>query len=259
MQAAEAEQNRARLLVGDGGRRKAMQQPAAPGLLLLLFSVHIIPPAGGTTSSPLLSIEENAFTWPGRQNFAFSRLSAVNRTLQLDGETVLLRGATYSPTPIGKDMSSADAAQRVADFFVDAEASLRERDLPLMRQMGMNSVRVYELQPYGEHKRFLDLAYANNITVLAGFPLLNDVHDLRDTTNVASAGQLNMGDLSLQVQGWLAHLARPGVARTRSSLAHRSALAHHSCVPTHRAAALPARRMSRGCFVRRCAIIGTPP
>ena len=178
-----------------------MRRPPLLQLPLLLL-LALVGPASG--ASPLDSIPDGAWRAPGRKAFVQSRLSIANRTLELDGVPVLLRGATYSPTPIGKIVGSSEPALRIADFFEDANSGIWQRDLPLMRRMGMNAVRVYELNA-GDHTAFLDMAYALNITVFAGFPLFNDIHDLRDTTSAASPGELNYGDLSLQVGGALAH------------------------------------------------------
>ena len=125
-------------------------------------------------------------------------MGASNRTLYLDGNRVLLRGVTYSPTPIGLDQSAADPKRRIVDFFAPENAAIWRRDLPLMRQMGMNAVRLYDLSVPGDHAPFLDLAHSLNITVIAGFPLHNDVMDLRDTSGESPT--LNPYDLSLAVR-----------------------------------------------------------
>ena len=147
---------------------------SAKVVLLLLLAL------GADATTTLDAIDDYAFTWPGETSFVTSRLSARNRTLLLDGQVVLLRGTTYSPTPIGKDMASSFASLRVADFFVTGNAEVWKRDLPLMAKMGANAVRVYELRETGDHSAFLDFAHKHNITVIAGFPLHNDKHDLRD-------------------------------------------------------------------------------
>jgi hypothetical protein len=95
-------------------------------------------------------------------------------------------------------MSAVDPALRVADFFVEANAAVWRRDLPLMRRMGVNAMRLYELQAEGDHNAFLDLAYELNITVFAGFPLHSDVHDLLDETSPVAFGHDNILALGLQ-------------------------------------------------------------
>ena len=111
-----------------------------------------------------------------RTAFVTSGLRAANRPLEFNGEPFLMRGATYSPAPIGVDVSSAASS---FDFYTPASEAIWRRDLPLMREMGMNTLRVYTLEQSTQHTAFLDLAHALNITVLAGFPLHRDIHHLR--------------------------------------------------------------------------------
>ena len=65
-----------------------------------------------------------SFTFPGETNFVTGRVRASNRTLLIDGKPLLVRGCTYSPTPIGKDMSASDVADRIYDFFVEEHEEL---------------------------------------------------------------------------------------------------------------------------------------
>jgi hypothetical protein len=100
---------------------------------------------------------------------ATSGLKVQNRALKLRGQPLLVRGVTYSPTPIGVDLGSFAAASM--DFFVPENEAVWRRDLPLMQQAGMNTIRLYELKESARHAAFLDLALALNLTILAGFPL----------------------------------------------------------------------------------------
>ena len=130
-------------LLGVVGEMKAL------GHMLLWFVT-----AAGVGCTPLLSIPDYSWRAPRQTTFVRSRLTAHNRAIELDGKPILLRGVTYSPTPIGKDMSAVDPALRVADFFVEANAAVWRRDLPLMRRMGVNAMRLYELQAEGDHNAF---------------------------------------------------------------------------------------------------------
>lgn len=118
--------------------------------------------------------------------------------LTIDDEPVLVRGATYSPVPIGR--SQHDDNLRVADFFVPGNARVWQRDLPLMRQLGLNSVRAYELRATAEHTAFLDLCLELNITVFAGFHLessLNLVSSDASGTAVFNPMDVNLNDVRL--------------------------------------------------------------
>ena len=158
---------------------------------------------------------EFSFSWPGETNFTTTRLSARDRTLLLDGEPLLVRGVTYSPTPIGKDMSSGDASLRVHDFFVEEHEAIWSADLELMRAMGMNAVRVYELRETGDHRKFLDKAYACNITVFPGFPLDESMNLLVTSTTAANPQDVTLDDVkqrlaaAVQVCAWHARTCTP--------------------------------------------------
>lgn len=149
--------------------------------------------------SPLESIADYSWGPLGdTSSWVTGRLSAKNRTLLIDGKPIILRGVTYSPAPIGKDMSAQKVEDRIEDFFIPAHRKIWQRDLPLMARMGMNAVRVYELKRTGDHTEFLDLCYALNLTVLAGFPLHNAIHDLLDTGGPNAV--MHMDDLSREVR-----------------------------------------------------------
>ena len=134
-----------------------------------------------------------------RANVTLPRTSlrTRERELLLGDQPLLVRGVTYSPTPIGKDMSASEASQRVYDFFTEGSSDLWRRDLPLMREAGINSVRVYELRAGNgqDHTAFLDAAYLLNITVFAGFPL-DESMDLI-SGNAASSAALNPLNVNL--------------------------------------------------------------
>ena len=191
-------------------------------VLVALYPLGAAQPA--TAESELLAHPDFTFAWPGLVEPASSRMSASNRTLLLDGHTALLRGVTYSPTPIGKDMSSPNEEERVADFFVPENAAVWRRDLPLMQRMGVNAIRVYELNAHGDHTAFLDLAYELNITVLAGFPLLIGVHQLHvgDVVGDADLGSGIDGILQQQQQ----QSSPLDIAATQSAV--RAAVRHNA-------------------------------
>ena len=107
-----------------------------------------------------------------------------NRTLELHGRPFLARGVTYSPAPIGFDVSSASSSM---DFFSSENEPIWRRDLPVMRDMGINTIRVYSLEQSAQHTEFLDLAHALNITVLAGFPLHRDSAHLRIASDLQAS------------------------------------------------------------------------
>lgn len=78
------------------------------------------------------------------------------RRLLLDGEPFQVRGVCYQPTPIGDD--PAHAAPR-GDYYTAEYAELWARDLPRIRAMGANVVRIYGWDPAADHRAFLEACY----------------------------------------------------------------------------------------------------
>lgn len=84
----------------------------------------------------------------------------VDREVILDGEPFLGRGVAYQPTPLGDDPS---ASQPFGDYFTSAYSSLWERDLPLLRAMGANIIRIYGWSDSANHDAFLDACYNGGV------------------------------------------------------------------------------------------------
>jgi hypothetical protein len=75
------------------------------------------------------------------------------RKLMKDGRNFYIRGVNYSPTPIGESAG--------VDFLL--RPPLWQRDLPLLRDMHANAIKVYYYNPNGDHTPFLDLAYNGGV------------------------------------------------------------------------------------------------
>lgn len=75
------------------------------------------------------------------------------RRILRDGEPFFVRGVCYHPVPVGLD--SATGAPW-GDYFTANYAALHDRDLPLLRDLGANTVRVYGWAPGADHTAFLD-------------------------------------------------------------------------------------------------------
>ena len=113
---------------------------------------------------------------------AASRLEAINRSLLLDGRPYLVRGVAYSPTPIGIDPS----ATQTLDFFSDEYRAIYERDLPRMAAIGVNALRIYDIDTSCEvepctntHLRFFEACAQHNISVTGSFALSPSRHYFR--------------------------------------------------------------------------------
>ena len=82
-------------------------------------------------------------------------VSFGGRQILVDGRRFIMKGVCYSPTPIGL----AGDLPPSGDYFTTTYRSIYDRDLPLMRQMGVNCLRVYGWSSTDDHTEFLDRAY----------------------------------------------------------------------------------------------------
>lgn len=69
--------------------------------------------------------------------------SVTNRRITKDGQPFLVQGVNYAPIPPG---SLPMAATQWGDVFHSDWSHLHDRDVPLLRAAGVNSIRVYHLQ-----------------------------------------------------------------------------------------------------------------
>lgn len=73
----------------------------------------------------------------------------------INGTPFKARGVCYAPTPIGGEPDLPP----YGDYFTASYQLIYNRDLPQMRRMGANCLRVYGWNPVADHKAFLDAAY----------------------------------------------------------------------------------------------------
>jgi hypothetical protein len=78
------------------------------------------------------------------------------RQILVNGQPLVVRGVCYQPTPIGENPSQAPPW---GDYCSLAWRSIYERDLPNLRRMGANVVRVYSWDHAASHTDFLNNAY----------------------------------------------------------------------------------------------------
>ena len=94
-----------------------------------------------------------------------SRASVRGRQLYVEGARFTVRGVCYSPVPINGSVYF----EPYGDYFTAEFSFIWRRDLPLIKAMGANMVRVYGWSKTADHTAFLDAAHANGLKVMATF------------------------------------------------------------------------------------------
>lgn len=82
------------------------------------------------------------------------------RSLLNGGGAFTVRGVCYHPRPIGMETA---AMPTMGDFCTQSFADLHARDLPRIRAMGINVLRVYGWDVSADHKAFLDACHNGGV------------------------------------------------------------------------------------------------
>mmetsp|Transcript_11709 Transcript_11709/g.31168 ORF Transcript_11709/g.31168 Transcript_11709/m.31168 type:complete len:587 (+) Transcript_11709:24-1784(+) len=96
---------------------------------------------------------------------AAKRAEVVGRQLLLDGKPTLLKGVCYSPVPINESVYF----EPYGDYFTTDFSFIWLRDLPLIRAMGANMLRVYGWRMDNDHSDFMDAVAAHGLYLMATF------------------------------------------------------------------------------------------
>lgn len=101
---------------------------------------------------------------------AISRsVEVVGRELMVDGSVYHVQGICYSPVPVGESPQWVP----LGDYFTADYAYIWARDLPLLKAMGVNTLRLYGWNNDRDHTAFLDeLSYAG-LTAMVTFYVPN--------------------------------------------------------------------------------------
>ncbi len=94
--------------------------------------------------------------------------TVAGRRLLRDGTPFFVQGVCYQPTPVGKDNA---AEPPYGDYYTAEYGPLLDRDLPNLRALGANVLRLYGWNSAADHSAFLDRCYDNGRRPL--FVLLN--------------------------------------------------------------------------------------
>lgn len=123
------------------------------------------------------------WAWAGA-SLVFAGFTVSHRQILHDGAPFQVRGVCYNPAPIGTDPSTQ---QPYGDYYTAAYSALTARDLPLIRALGANVIRVYGWDPAGNHTAFLDACYNGGVDSV--YVLVNRWID--PATNWANATAVN--------------------------------------------------------------------
>lgn len=88
------------------------------------------------------------------------RVETLERRLLIDGNDFLIRGVGYSPSPIGVD---PEVTAPYGDYYTTDYSAIYTRDLPLIRKMGANTIRLWGWNNAADHTAFLDAAYNQGV------------------------------------------------------------------------------------------------
>lgn len=120
--------------------------------------------ASGDAAAPTAQAGKTRYTVSGRQ-------------ILQNGEPYFMRGVCYSPLPIGANFGWPP----IGDFFTPFWSGIWRRDLPMMKAMGINSIRLYSTTPYidpvnpssglNSHIEFLDMCQQYGVSVWASYPI----------------------------------------------------------------------------------------
>jgi hypothetical protein len=89
------------------------------------------------------------------------------RQLYVDGQPFQVRGVGYSPTPLGVGMGQAPP--NGGDLYSVENSAIYDRDLPLLKAMGANTIRLWAWNNDANHTDFLNKAYADGMHVIVSF------------------------------------------------------------------------------------------
>ncbi len=108
---------------------------------------------------------------------ATTTFTTEGRDILVNGQKFYAKGACYSPVPVGGTYNWVP----FGDFFTDPWEVIWQRDLPLMNDIGLNTVRLYSTSPWSNpvdpstarnvHKKFLDACAAHGVYVWASYPI----------------------------------------------------------------------------------------
>lgn len=99
---------------------------------------------------------------------AFAGFTISDRAILHDGAPFQVRGVDYQPAPIGDNPAQSPPH---GDYFTANHGRIHARDLPLLRTMGANAIRVYGWDTNADHSAFLNGCHNDGVDPI--FVLVN--------------------------------------------------------------------------------------
>jgi hypothetical protein len=121
-------------------------------------------------------------------------LEVHDHTIFLDGKAFYIKGTHYSPTPIGM----TPAMYPYGDWINGNYRQLWDRDLPIIQDLGANTIFINEWHSENDHGYFLDVCKEYDLKVIANFPVNGPVAYEWQRQNI-------LGTFVGQVQKYLRH------------------------------------------------------
>jgi len=129
-----------------------------------------------------------------------ARVQFKGRQLYVDNKPFEVRGVCYSPVPIGESPSYLP----YGDYFTAKYAYMWSRDVPVMKAMGVNTVRIYGWDNSADHSLFLDYLSSMDMYVLITY-YLGTAHE--SPVNNATARNAIVTSFAEQVARYAGHSA----------------------------------------------------
>jgi len=95
-----------------------------------------------------------------------TKVTVEGRKLLVDGSPFTIKAVGYSPVPIGQDPTTTPP---YGDYFTSNNDSFYLRDIPIIKALGANTIRLWGWNISADHTDFLDLAAANKLYVIPTF------------------------------------------------------------------------------------------
>jgi len=122
-------------------------------------------------------------------------ITISNRSILLNNQSFTLRSVGYSPVPIGIE---PETTPPYGDYFTSNYDYIYNRDLPLLRQMGANTIRLWGWNNSADHTDFLNKAYNNGtepIYVIVTFWMGHSVYQDISSPEVRARAKTNFRNM----------------------------------------------------------------